>query len=218
VLLAGAAGTRFVAHDLEFAIRVTGVFAELPKECVNWTTRFKIFTFPSSGAQNFWFTSCAMPMQITELTRTDIVDALLLDKEQPFHGNLDMISFLKRVWPLETMPSEDSRFENAECDIWQHTVNNYDYNESELLYKRLRITGVPDKQFVRFLETCLNPIVARDPKRIEALAAMFNSYLKNDGFVAQPFRAGVRPHHLQNREPDWGRNRRSLRSSVVVRR
>jgi hypothetical protein len=65
-------------------------------------------------------------------------------------------------------------------------VNNYDYDESELLYKRLGITGVPDKQFVRFLETCLNPVVARDPKRIEALAGMFNSYLKNDGFVAQP--------------------------------
>jgi hypothetical protein len=71
-------------------------------------------------------------MKITELTRTDIVDALLLDKEHPFHGNLDMISFLKRVWPLETMPSEDSRFENAEGDIWQHTVNNCDYSESEL--------------------------------------------------------------------------------------
>jgi hypothetical protein len=117
-------------------------------------------------------------MKITELTRTDIVDALLLDKEHPFHGNLDMISFLKRVWPLETMPSGDSRFENAEGDIWQHTVNNYDYDESELLYKRLRITGVPDKRFVRFLETCLNPVVARDPQRIEALAAMFNSYRK----------------------------------------
>jgi len=102
--------------------------------------------------------------KITELTRTDIVDALLLDKEQPFHGKLDLISFLKRVWPLESMPSEDNRFENAEGDIWQHTVNNYDYDESELLYKRLRINEVPDKQFVRFLDTCMNPVVARDPK------------------------------------------------------
>jgi hypothetical protein len=129
-----------------------------------------------------------MPTQrkITELTRTDIVDALLLDKEQPFHGKLDMISFLKRVWPLESMPSEDSRFENAEGDIWQHTVNNNDYDESQLLYRRLRITEVPDKQFVRFLEACLHPLVARDPKRIEGLAAMFNLYLKNDGFIAQP--------------------------------
>jgi hypothetical protein len=110
----------------------------------------------------------------------------LLDKEQTFHGKLDLISFLKRVWPLDSMPSEDSRFDNAEGDIWQHTVNNSDYDESELLYKRLRINEAPDKQFVRFLETCLSPVVARDPQRIETLAAMFNSYLKSDGFIAQP--------------------------------
>jgi len=33
VLLAGGTETRVVLLDLEFAIRVTGVFAELPKEC-----------------------------------------------------------------------------------------------------------------------------------------------------------------------------------------
>lgn len=124
--------------------------------------------------------------KITELTRTDIVDALLLDKEAPFHGKLDLISFLKRVWPLDSMPSEDNRFKNAAGDIWQHMVNNYDYDESTLLYRRLRINEVPDKQFVRFLETCMHPVVARDPKRIEALATMFNTYLKNDDFIAQP--------------------------------
>jgi hypothetical protein len=81
--------------------------------------------------------------KITELTRTDIVDTLLLDKEQPFYGKLDMIPFLKRVWPLESMPSEDSRFENAEGDIWQHTVNNYGYDESQL-YQRLRGVSLAD--------------------------------------------------------------------------
>ena len=125
------------------------------------------------------------PKKITDLTRTDIVDSLLLDKEQPFHGRLDMISFLKRVWPLDSMPSEDSRFETAEGDIWQHTVNNNDYEESELLYKRLRINDIPDEQFARFLEACVNPLVTRDPKRIEKLAALFNDYLKNDGFIMQ---------------------------------
>lgn len=105
------------------------------------------------------------PKKITELTRRDIVDSLLLDKEHPFRGRLDMISFLKRVWPLDSMPSEDSRFETVEGDIWQHTVNNNDYDESELLYRRLGITDIPDEQFARFLEACLNPVVARDPER-----------------------------------------------------
>lgn len=125
------------------------------------------------------------PKKITGLTRTDIVDSLLLDKEQPFHGRLDMISFLKRIWPLDSMPSEDSRFQTAEGDIWQHTVNNNDYDESELLYKRLRINEIPDEQFARFLEACVNPVVTRDPKRIEKLTALFNEYLKHDGFIQQ---------------------------------
>ena len=124
--------------------------------------------------------------KITEFTRTDIVDALLLDKDHPFTGKLDLISFLKRVWPLESMPSQDSRFNDAAGDIWQHMVNNYDYDESELLYRRLSISEVPDEQFVRFLETCMSPIVACDPERIEELAALFNKYLPQDGFVAEP--------------------------------
>ncbi len=123
--------------------------------------------------------------KITELTRTDIVDALVLDKVS-FTGQLDIISFLKRIWPLETMPSQDNRFDNAEGDIWQHIVNNYDYTESELLYQRLKICSVPDEQFIRFLEVCLLPVVARDPQRIEDLASLFNKFLVNDGFVVKP--------------------------------
>ena len=127
-----------------------------------------------------------LPRKITEFTRTDIVDALLLEKEYTFNGKLDLISFLKRVWPLESMPSQDSRFKDAAGDIWQHMVNNNDWDESELLYQRLGINEVPDEQFVRFLETCMSPIVARDPERIESLATLFNKYLQNDGFIAKP--------------------------------
>lgn len=120
--------------------------------------------------------------RITELTRCDIVDALLSDKEQPFHGKLDSITFLKKVWNLESMPSQDSRFKNAEGDIWQHTVNNYDYDDEELLKGRLKITEIPDQQFARFLEACTEPAVVREPQRIEKLATVFSQYLKQDGF------------------------------------
>jgi hypothetical protein len=126
------------------------------------------------------------PRKITEFTRTDLVDALLLDKEHAFNGKLDLISFLKRVWPLESMPSQDSRFKDASGDIWQHMVNNSDWDESELLYQRLGINEVPDEQFVRFLEICMSPIVARDRERIESLAKLFNKYLQHDGFIVKP--------------------------------
>jgi len=121
--------------------------------------------------------------RISEITRRDIVDALLLDKSGTFHGRLDLISFLKRVWPLGSMTSTDQRFKDAEGDIWQHMVNNYDWDESELLYRRLQITDIPDERFAKFLETCVYPLVTPDAERINKLVALFNGALKNDGFV-----------------------------------
>jgi hypothetical protein len=120
--------------------------------------------------------------RISEITRRDIVDALLLDKTAQFHGKLDLISFLKRIWPLSSMPSTDNRFRDAEGDIWQHMVNNYDWDESELLYRRLQITDIPDERFAKFLETCVHPLVTSDKERINKLIALFNDALQNDGF------------------------------------
>src|SRR5580693_7891066 len=96
--------------------------------------------------------------RITEITRSEIVDYLLLRKES-FHGNLDLISFLKRVWNLSQMPSTDSRFENAEGDIWQHMINNNDWSESELLTSHLNLLSCEDDVFIRFVEVCVHPIL-----------------------------------------------------------
>jgi hypothetical protein len=46
------------------------------------------------------------------------------DKLQSRDGRLNKTGFLGRVFDLESLPSTDSRFRDAEGDIWQHTVNN----------------------------------------------------------------------------------------------
>ncbi|MBP5420320.1 MAG: hypothetical protein J6Y72_10975 [Bacteroidales bacterium] len=38
----------------------------------------------------------------------------------------NIVDFLKMIWDLPTMPSEDPRFKNAEADAIQHLVNNDD--------------------------------------------------------------------------------------------
>lgn len=76
--------------------------------------------------------------RITEITKRDILDlfqnGLEIDEffqtrtvTYNYYGRLEEIDFLKRLYDLERMPSFDSRFANAEQDIWQHTVNNDDY-------------------------------------------------------------------------------------------
>ncbi len=122
------------------------------------------------------------PKKITEVSRRDIVDTLLLGAE-PFHGGLDLISFLRRVWPLHNMPSTDHRFSDAEGDIWQHMVNNEDWTDHQLLYNQLDILDVPDELFAKFLEACVHPLASPEPERTDALVLSFNTALRNDGFL-----------------------------------
>ena len=120
--------------------------------------------------------------QITNVTRRDIVDELLISDER-FYGRLDLISFLKRIWDLKSMPSTDGRFENAEGDIWQHMVNNDDWSYHELLYNRLSVLDMPDDSFAQFLEACVHPLASPDLERTNGVVEIFNRSLRNDGLV-----------------------------------
>lgn len=120
-------------------------------------------------------------MEITEITRREIMDRILISGRQ-FHGNLDLISFLKRIWDLPSMPSTDHRFVDAEGDIWQHMVRNEDWSYSELLDGRLNLSGCDDSIFLKFLETCLHPLVVRDENDANDLANEFNEFLAPDGY------------------------------------
>jgi len=120
-------------------------------------------------------------MELTEVTRREIIDRIIISHE-PFHGELDLITFLKRVWDLSSMPSTDRRFVDAEGDIWQHMVRNDDWSYSELLYGRLNLIGCDDNVFLKFLETCLHPLVIRDEKDAKEVAEEFNEFLLPDGY------------------------------------
>lgn len=120
-------------------------------------------------------------MTITEITRGSIVDRILL-AERPFHGRMELLSFLRRVWDLSSMPSTDHRFEDAAGDIWQHMVNNSDWRYEYLLQERLNLLSCDDKTFLRFLETCLHPLAVIDDAEAVELARNFNLFLEKDGY------------------------------------
>ncbi|MGB8646505.1 MAG: hypothetical protein WCF84_14800 [Anaerolineae bacterium] len=125
--------------------------------------------------------------QISQLTRRNLLDKLgILGRfsHQQFWGRLEMITFLKRIWPLEQMPSTDSRFETAEGDIWQHMVNNDDW-DLDYLFDYLGLTGGNDDEFLRFLEEVTHPVVRLPPEQDE-FVAFINKHLTKDGFELQP--------------------------------
>lgn len=120
-------------------------------------------------------------MNITELTRRNIIDYLFV-RGYPFHGRMGLIDFLKRIWPLASMPSTDSRFKDAEGDIWQHMINNSDWDDDYLLYSHLDILNCNDETFLKFLETCLHPLVLSDEKIVSETLSEFNKALSADGY------------------------------------
>ena len=92
------------------------------------------------------------------------------------------MDFLKRIWDLSSMPSTDRRFKDAEGDIWQHIINNYDWEYDYLLYTYLDLLRCNDETFLKFLETCLHPVVLYDEKQVSETLSEFNKFLAPDGY------------------------------------
>jgi hypothetical protein len=92
-----------------------------------------------------------MAQKITLITRQDLVDAVF-EAQINLYGRLEELDFLSRIWDLDSMPSTDSRFKNATGDIWQHTVNNYDWGMNWVFSDpRLELMKGDDETFLRFL-------------------------------------------------------------------
>ncbi len=120
-------------------------------------------------------------MDISEVTRRDIVDYLLLS-EVSFHGRLPIITFLKRIWDLSSMTSTDSRFKTASEDIMQHMISFNDWDYAYLLYDYLNILGSSDEIFLSFLESCVHPTTSFDDKLLSEKVSVFNAALVADGY------------------------------------
>ena len=117
---------------------------------------------------------------IREGTRRDIVDMLAL-RDASFHGPLDCMDFLKRVWPLDEMPSKDHRFSSATGDIATH-MRFGDWDDSHLLLERLNLALGPDDEFLRFIEVVMHPLVVPDETEALGLVTAINELLERDGY------------------------------------
>ena len=124
--------------------------------------------------------------RITEVTRMRIFDTLRLQNVEWF-GRLEETEFLKRIFDLDAFESYDSRFKTATGDIYQHRVNNDDW-ESDWVFtdERFGLSHGPDAVLLRFLCEMLHPVVRSDANELRELLELFNALLARDGYVLEP--------------------------------
>lgn len=151
-----------------------------------------------------------MDYYISDITRRDLVEVITngiiikeLNKEDiihhdfivsvgdetriimPFYGRLGEINFLKKLYPLNTMPSSDSRFDNAEDDIWQHTINNSDW-DSFWFFDDDRFNlkdGDGDEALLNFICEIIHPSVVLPNSPWKYYLEKFNKLLQPDGYT-----------------------------------
>ncbi|MCZ7620156.1 MAG: abortive infection family protein [Myxococcota bacterium] len=121
-------------------------------------------------------------MEISQITRRDIVDAILVEGVN-WCGRLEEPEFLSRLFELSSLPSTDGRFRDAAGDIWQHRINNHDWEDHWVFHDpRFNLLDGDDETFLRFLCETIHPVVRPDVTEAERLCQLYNEFLRNDGF------------------------------------
>lgn len=120
--------------------------------------------------------------RITDITRRQIADEMSLNNLW-YHGNSTEPDFLARLFNLKGLPSKDYRYNNAYDDIYQHMVNNTDW-DSDWLYNdpRINLSYCDDDIYLRFLALTLHPRVRTNESEVHKLVEIYNKHLGNDGF------------------------------------
>lgn len=120
--------------------------------------------------------------RITELTRRKILDAIALGRYW-WAGRLGELEFLQRIYDLDGLESNDSRFSTARGDIRQHRSNNLDWTDDWIFSdERFDLEKGPDAVILRFLAEMLHPLVRDKPTDVETLLTIFNDALAPDGY------------------------------------
>lgn len=125
-----------------------------------------------------------MMIEITPKVKREIYDYI---KKQPnylgkysgrSYEDLNIVDFLKLIWDLPAMPSEDSRFKNAEADAFQHLINNADWDEDETFLIRFNLLAGEQEYFIKFIEAIVSPTVRGDKDAIFAYVRGINEILR----------------------------------------
>ncbi len=96
--------------------------------------------------------------------------------------NTSILDFLGEIWDLANMPSQDSRFNNAEGDVYQHVINNNDWDNDYLFTQRLKLLD-SDEKFKAYIETIVSPKFRITEEEILIYVEQINALLESQDFI-----------------------------------
>ena len=148
--------------------------------------------------------------KISDVTRQDIIDVIrngfVVSFDEPqydsisgnyivsyrakisYHGRLDELGFLEKLYDLDNMPSNDSRYSNAHGDISCH-LRFGDYEDEYWIFQDERFSlrqGDGDEALLHFLCMMLHPAVRIENSRWRDYLQKFNELLHEDGYELYP--------------------------------
>lgn len=122
-------------------------------------------------------------IKLSKKLKNDILNVIIAQDNS--FGDLSIsdgiLDFLSKIWDLRIMPSTDGRYNDAYGDIYQHMVNNDDWDYEYLFITRLEILE-NDDIFQRFLQTVLNPDIRKTEDSIMKFYLLINPYLEKENY------------------------------------
>ncbi len=103
--------------------------------------------------------------------------------KMPYNGKMAEQEFISRLYDLKSMPSNDSRYKNAEADYYQHRIYNNDWPDNWIFNDgRFGLRNGDDKIFLKFLCEMFHPSVRDENTDWKQLFDIFNDLIKADGY------------------------------------
>lgn len=135
---------------------------------------------PIVGQDEDWRASATVT--IPRNIRRNILDGLRLEQVNVF-GVLNDPEFLSRIYELRRLPSTDSRYRDAAGDIYQHRVNNDDWDDYWIFDDdRFPLLDGPADTFLRFLAETVHPVVRPDREEAATIVGHYNDQLRQAGW------------------------------------
>lgn len=162
-------------------------------------------------------------IQISAETRRSIFNKIMshADFMGVFNGinyeDLNIVDFLKMIWDLPTMPSEDPRFKNAEADARQHLVNNDDWDLTYTFEQRFNLLAGNVEYFIKFVEACVSPFVRSTIDEIMQYVNEINPLLNKDNCeLAIEDYINDRPHFILKQGTGFSFKQKSKESNSIM--